>query len=245
MKVQAVGSFADPIDLIRSQDQKWQRMREAMDWLTKSRSVLEGGHFRFGTDEKEQHGRIYVNARRLFNMAFASKWLITALADVLPTEVREQTEIVAGPTTCGIIIARDLADHLSSKLKEGQPDVEAIFFGRDWNDIYTIHESDADRLLVWEPVDPNKPDGEQKVVRGRRVLLVDDVRHRGVTFEACFQLIKRAGGEVIATAQLIDRGMATLPIPVPNYFVGQVDRDRLYKPKDCPMCRVGEPITKF
>jgi hypothetical protein len=43
------------------------------------------------------------------------------------------------------------------------------------------------------------------VVKGRRVLLVDDVRNTGKTFERAKTLIEDEGGTVIATVQICDR----------------------------------------
>ena len=44
-----------------------------------------------------------------------------------------------------------------------------------------------------------------ELIRGRRVLLADDVRNTGKTFVRCAELVQEAGGEVIATVQICDR----------------------------------------
>jgi len=166
MEVQVIGPSQDPSILDRQESQRRERIKEALQWLEQSRAVMENGHFRFGSRKHEQHGAVYVNPRRLFNRAYASKWLANALYDVLPTEIRQQTEIVGGPPTGGVIVVRDLSDEISTKRKKNEPEVEGLFFSKDADDVITLHEEDRER------------------VKGRRILLVDDVRHRGATFAA-------------------------------------------------------------
>ena len=48
------------------------------------------------------------------------------------------------------------------------------------------------------------------------MLLVDDVRNTGQTFQHCADLIAAAGGTVVCTAQIVDRGEAVVTLPVPN-----------------------------
>jgi orotate phosphoribosyltransferase len=40
---------------------------------------------------------------------------------------------------------------------------------------------------------------------GRRVLLADDVRNTGDTFGRCAELVRKAGGSVLATVEIYDR----------------------------------------
>src|SRR4051812_17180419 len=212
MRVQTVGEALDEISVrIRQQSQKEQRMREAIDWLKRTGSVHEYGHFKFGSDRDEQHGRVRVELRRLFCHPFVNKWLIPALGDAIPSEVKDKVEMVAGPPTLGTLIARDMADHFNSMRTDHQSSVEALFLHRDPEQVYAIAECDRERLHL--------RDAANAIVRPRSILLVDDVRHRGHTFQACIQAIRELGGKVIATAELIDRNEHVLPIDIPNFYV--------------------------
>ena len=53
-------------------------------------------------------------------------------------------------------------------------------------------------------------------MKGKRVLIVDDVRNTGTTFKRCADSWRRAGGTVIGTMQIIDRCEACVSLDVPN-----------------------------
>jgi orotate phosphoribosyltransferase len=85
----------------------------------------------------------------------------------------------------------------------------------------------------------------KSVLDGRRVLLVDDVRNTGKTFERAKTLIEAAGGHVIATAQIYDRMEAIVDLGVPNIALAEYKAPDNVLVADCPMCRAKQPITKF
>jgi orotate phosphoribosyltransferase len=71
---------------------------------------------------------------------------------------------------------------------------------------------------------------------GKRVMLADDVRNTGKTYQRCAELVREAGGTVIATVQICDRMEAMVDLGVPNYALVE------YKaPDNYPV----EPITSF
>jgi orotate phosphoribosyltransferase len=82
-------------------------------------------------------------------------------------------------------------------------------------------------------------------VAGRRVLLADDVRNTGKTFQRCVELIREAGGIVLATVEICDRLEAVATLDVPNYSLAEYEAPENYAAAECPMCRAGEPVTSF
>ncbi|HEY4658559.1 MAG TPA: phosphoribosyltransferase family protein, partial [Gemmatimonadaceae bacterium] len=80
---------------------------------------------------------------------------------------------------------------------------------------------------------------------GRRVLIADDVRNTGKTFEVCADLVRRAGGTVLATAEICDRMEAIAESGAPNYALVEYRAPENYPAAECPMCAAGEPITSF
>ena len=83
------------------------------------------------------------------------------------------------------------------------------------------------------------------VVAGKRVLLADDVRNTGKTFERAKAVIEAAGGTVIATVEIYDRLEAMVDLGVPNIALAGYRAADNYPAADCPLCRAGVPITAF
>jgi orotate phosphoribosyltransferase len=82
-------------------------------------------------------------------------------------------------------------------------------------------------------------------VRGRRVLIVDDVRNTGQTLLRCAALVREAGGTVIGTAQIYDRMEAMVDVGVPNVPLAEYKAPENYPADACPLCQSGEPVNSF
>ena len=82
-------------------------------------------------------------------------------------------------------------------------------------------------------------------MKGKRVLIVDDVRNTGTTFKRCADLVTAAGGKVIGTMQIIDRCEACVSLDVPNVSLVEYKAPPNYAAGSCPMCAAGVPVTAF
>jgi orotate phosphoribosyltransferase len=82
-------------------------------------------------------------------------------------------------------------------------------------------------------------------VRGKRVLLADDVRNTGKMLERCAEAVRAAGGEVVASVQIYDRLEAVVDLGVPNFALLEYPAPENYAAADCPLCKAGQPITNF
>ena len=80
---------------------------------------------------------------------------------------------------------------------------------------------------------------------GCRVLLVDDVRNTGKTFERGKALIEAAGGTVIATVEICDRLEAMVDLGVPNIALVDYPAPENYPADACPLCKAGTAVTSF
>jgi orotate phosphoribosyltransferase len=85
----------------------------------------------------------------------------------------------------------------------------------------------------------------QSVVAGKRVLIADDVRNTGKTFERAKAVIEEAGGTVLATIEIYDRLEAIVDLGVPNIALAGYRAPENYPAADCPLCKSGVPITSF
>lgn len=199
------------------------RARAVQD-LRRFEVVMEG-HFDYGNG---YHGRLYLNPHQLFRYPSTIWRVAQDLIDVLPAGVADSVTVVAGPVTGGALLA-----HTMAGLLDGRRPLTRVPYS-----FAALHHGGADGNEVLSPF-------YARVVKEAKVLLVDDVRNTGQTFKHCADLIAAAGGTVIATAQIVDRGEAMVTLPVPNVALVEYPAPENYPAETCPMCAQGLPITAF
>jgi len=132
--------------------------------------------------------------------------LAQALVAKLPTDVRDRIDAVVSPAMGGVIIGHEMGRAL------GKP---AVFLERPQG-VFELRRGFR--------LDP-----------GSKVLMVEDVVTTGLSSREAIDAVRRAGGEVIAEAALVDRssGKADLGVPfvpliridVPTYEADAVPPD--------------------
>jgi orotate phosphoribosyltransferase len=78
---------------------------------------------------------------------------------------------------------------------------------------------------------------------GERVLVVEDVITTGKSTKETIEVVRKAGGVVVAAGSLVDRsgGKADLGVPYESLVTLDVPA---YAPESCPMCRAGSAPVK-
>src|SRR5205809_3712842 len=166
------------------------------------------GHFVYTSG---RHGADYLEKFRILEDPKAT----TALAAMIANEFRSVTpELVAGPTTGGIILAYEVARQLG---------VNAVYVERG--------ESGGRVLRRGFEISP-----------GSRVLLVDDVVTTGGSVAETEACITNAGGVVIGIGVLADRTAGRAATDVPFFACLTVDFPS-YPPDSCPQCAAGIPVA--
>ena len=186
--------------------------------------VVMDGHFDYGNG---YHGRLYLNPHQLFRYPSTIWRVAQDLIDVLPLGVADKTTVVAGPATGGALLAHTIAGLLDGRRPLSR---EPYSFAP------LQHAADGSPAL--SPF-------YFEVMRDAQVLLVDDVRNTGQTFKQCADLIAAAGGTLIATAQIVDRGEAVVTLGVPNVALVDYPSPENHAADACPLCRDGVPVTTF
>jgi orotate phosphoribosyltransferase len=81
------------------------------------------------------------------------------------------------------------------------------------------------------------------IKRGERVLVVEDVITTGKSTKETIEVVKKAGGVVIAAGSLVDRsgGKADLGVPYKSLVTLDVPT---YTPEACPLCKAGGAPVK-
>ena len=198
--------------------------RKALSTLQEFEVLMIDGHFDYGNG---YHGRVYLNAHRIFRQPSLIWRLSQDLLDVIPGTILDATDVVAGPITGGALLAHTLAGLLDGRR-------------------HLAHEPTSFAPLSFDDHgDLSLRNFYRSVVRGRRVLLADDVRNTGKTFETAKAIIESAGGTVVATTQIYDRMEAMVDLGVPNIALAEYRAPENFTTASCPLCKAGQPITTF
>lgn len=185
--------------------------------------VVQRGHFDYGNGF---HGRLYLNPHQLFRYPSTIWRLAQDLIDVLPSELLQRTDVVAGPATGGALLAHTIAGLLDGRRALTHPSCSFAPFTN----------SEGGFLLRAFYA---------RQMAGKRVLLADDVRNTGKTFQRCAELVQEAGGTVIGTVEICDRMEAVVDLGVPNHALAEYPSPENYRAAECPMCAAAEPIMSF
>jgi orotate phosphoribosyltransferase len=213
--------------------------RQALKKLEEFEVLMRNGHFDYGNG---YHGRIYLNPHQLFRHPSTIWRLAQDLLDILPSDLLEKTEVVAGPVTGGALLAHTLAGLLDGRRALTHPPCSFAPFTHDRGSSLG-DEARKDQAREGGGFDLRSFYAHE--MAGKRVILADDVRNTGKTYQQCADLVKQAGGSVLATVQICDRMEPIVNLDVPNYALVEYEAPENYAAAECPMCAAGEPITTF
>ena len=197
---------------------------KALKALQHSGVLMLDGHFDYGNG---YHGQVYLNPHQLFRHPSTIWRFAQDLIDVLPGDLVQRVDVVAGPVTGGALLAHTIAGLLDSRRSLTHPPSLFAPFNCDPARGFTLRSF------------------YQSEIAGRRVLLADDVRNTGETLAKCAALVMAAGGTVVATVEIYDRMEAIADPGVPNVALAEYRAPANYRVGDCPLCRAGMPITRF
>lgn len=174
----------------------------------KSGAILEG-HFLLTSG---LHSPIYWEKFRILQYPNYTEQLCRLISAHFS---KQKAQVVAGPTTGGIILAYEVARQLGVRgifaEKEGAN-------GRAFKRGFGINS-------------------------GERVLIVDDVLTTGKSIREVLSLVAEQGGIVIGIGVLVDRSEQEQEFSVPLFSCLR-SITPTYKPQECPLCAAGIPLTK-
>ena len=204
-------------------DRRVENRETALRDLQQLEVLMLDGHFDYGNG---YHGRVYINPHALFRHPSTIWRFAQDLLDLLPTELLQATEVVAGPATGGALLAHTIAGLLDSRRSLTHPP----------STFSPIHSDGSDLSLRRFYA---------REIEGKRVLLADDVRNTGQTLARCAELVNDAGGIVVATMQIYDRLESQTDLGVPNFALAEYRAPENFNAGDCPLCDAKVPISRF
>jgi len=163
-----------------------------------------------------KHGSAYVNKDAVYPHTERVAALGAMLADVARAW---RPEVVCGPALGGIVLSQWTAHRLGvpSVFAEKAPD-------------------DPERMLLTR--------GYDRLVAGKRVLVVEDILNTGVSVRRAITAVREAGGEVVGVAALCNRGGLTADALGVPALTALVTLDlQAWDAASCPLCRDGVPIS--
>ena len=182
------------------------------DALLREVGALKDGHFVLSSG---RHSDRYVEKFDLLRQPAATERACAALIDLLPS--KDDIDIVAGPTTGGILLAFEVARQLRLPAAYAERS-EGGSLAREFRRGTTFP-------------------------RGARVLVVDDILTTGGSVRETLGALEAHDVRPVMVAVLVDRSGGKVSFGVPLISLSQMTIET-WAPDDCPLCRDGLPITK-
>jgi len=177
------------------------------DVFQKSGALLKG-HFLLTSG---LHSPVYWEKFRVLQFPNYTEQLCRMIADHFR---RQNVQVVAGPTTGGIILAFEVARQLGVRGIFAEKEGEERSFRRGFT------------------VDPRE-----------RVLIVDDILTTGSSIREVIAAAKKLGGNIIGIGVLVDRSEQAPDFGFP-LFSCHHSATVTYRPEECPLCAAKVPLIK-
>jgi orotate phosphoribosyltransferase len=178
------------------------------EMFRKSGAILEG-HFILSSG---RHSPVYWEKFKVMQYPQYVQQLCRMIADHYRIE---SIDLVAGPTTAGIILAFEVARQMG---------VRAIYAEKAENKTFAFKRGAA--------INP-----------GDRVLVVDDVFTTGGSVKEVIARVKERNGIVAGIGVLVDRSETKFDFGVPFYACHRAEAVS-YPPENCPLCAAKIPLVK-
>jgi orotate phosphoribosyltransferase len=185
------------------------RLIESVEEIFQKSGAILKGHFLLASG---LHSPIYWEKFRVLQFPSYTGQLCRTIA----THFQDQgIQVVAGPTTGGIILAFEVARQLG---------VRGIFAEKE-----CTTERAFKRGFSISP--------------GERVLIVDDILTTGNSIGEVMAAVTKQGGMVVGIGVLVDRSEQKLEFGVPLFSCHHA-LIPTYTPQDCPLCAAQIPLVK-
>jgi len=189
-----------------------------IDILKKIGAILTDDHFIYTSGK---HGSIYINKDALYpHTGMSSK-----VGRIFAKKFKNfDIDVVAAPALGGIILSQWTAYYLS-KLKK-----------KEVLGVYTEKTQEGDQVFKR---------GYDKLIKGKNVLVVEDLTTTGGSVRKVVDKVKEVGGKVIAVCVMINRDpkkVTSKGVGAPFSSLG-IFQAEAFEENKCPLCRKKIPIN--
>ena len=192
--------------------------KEVIDILEKTGAVVENSHFVYVSGK---HAPTYINK----DYIFPHIQYISRIAQITAEKYKDSlVEVVAGPSMGGIILSQWTAYHLG------------ILKNKEILSVYTEKQPDKDQIFTR---------GYGKYVKGKNVLVVEDIVTTGGSVKKVINSVHNEGGKVVAACAIVNKDPLNInpsSMGVPFDYLTILGMD-VWEEKDCPLCKTGVPIN--
>lgn len=186
--------------------------------LKKVGAILTDDHFVLTTG---RHSAVYINK----DVLYAHPIEASEVGELFAKKYKDaEIQTVAAPALGGIVLSQWTAHHLSR------------MNGREVYGVYTEKTPEKNQVFTR---------GYDMFVRGKRVLVIEDLTTTGGSVQKVVKSVREAGGEVVGVCVMVNRNPKEVTadaIDAPFDCLGIMEVES-YAPEECPMCKKGIPVN--
>lgn len=194
---------------------------EVLNILKNTHSILENDHFVYASGD---HGSGWIDKDAIYPDTKNIERLTYLLAETIKSC---KPDIICGPAIGGLVISQWTAHHLGCL------------------SVFTERDPTVDSHVKAKPFIFKR--GYDNLVKGRKVLVVDDITNTGYSIKQTVQLVRDAGGIVSTAATLVTRGnVVAKDLDVEQFIYLLEYKIPAWLEAKCQLCKQHVPVnTKY
>jgi orotate phosphoribosyltransferase len=181
--------------------------------LFRSTGAYLQGHFRLTSG---LHSAEYLQCALVLQHPAAAERLGRSLAQGLRTLAPGKIDLVASPALGGLIIGHEVARALGTRF------------------LFTERDAATGKMALRRGF---------AVTPGEMAVVVEDVITTGGSTADVIDVLRAAGGKVLAAGSIIDRSGGRADVGVPRVALATL-QVAAHHSEECPMCALGIPVAK-
>ncbi len=200
-------------------------MKETIiDILKSVGAIITDDHFVYTSGK---HGSVYINK----DFLYPHVQTVSEVGKMFAEKFKNKNiDVVAAPAVGGTVLSTWTAYHLSRMKKKK---VMSVYTEKDKGT--TAGAAESEQIFRR---------GYDKFVKGKKVLVLEDLTTTGLSVRKTVDAVKKAGGKVVAVCVMVNRDakITSKTVGAPFYSLGIFPAEA-YEEKNCPLCKKNIPIN--